>query len=47
MIASAVISDAVTRVTRVEEGIRRLEQRPAAPDAQRLGRDAGPAAPAV
>jgi hypothetical protein len=28
MIAGAVISDAVTRVTRVEEGIKRLEQRP-------------------
>ncbi len=27
IIASAVISDAVTRVTRVEEGIRRIEQR--------------------
>jgi hypothetical protein len=28
MIARAVISDAVTRVTRVEEGLRRLQQKP-------------------
>jgi hypothetical protein len=35
MIASAVISDAVTRVTRVEEGLRRLEQLGNTPRVQR------------
>jgi hypothetical protein len=40
MIAGAVISDAVTRVTRVEEGIRRLEQRRLPP---RAIPDEGPA----
>jgi len=30
MIASAVIADTVTRVTRIEEGIKRLERQPPA-----------------
>jgi hypothetical protein len=47
MIASAVISDAVTRVTRIEEGIRRIEQRPPSSDAARTVRGDGVADPAA
>ena len=43
MIASAVISDAITRVTRVEEGIRRIEQRSVLASAPRALRDEGTA----
>ena len=45
MIAGAVISDAVTRVTRVEEGIRRIEQRSLPASAPRALRDEGTADP--
>ncbi len=41
MIAGAVISDAVTRVTRVEERLRRLEQKPLPSAADRLLREDG------
>lgn len=43
MIASAVISDAVTRVTRIEEGVRRIEQRPMPSSASGALRDEGTA----
>jgi hypothetical protein len=41
MIAGAVISDAVTRVTRVEERLSRLKQKPSPPDAAPLLRGDG------
>jgi hypothetical protein len=47
MIASAVIFDAVTRVTRIEEGIRRIERRRPSSDAARAVRGDGLADPAV